>query len=108
MDVLVFFVCFVFFRVFVSSCFRGCRSEEHTSELQSPLHIVCRLLLEKKKQRGEKSPDPCCSAVARKGARASSARRHSGTMGVTEPRSRITRLTTPRADPAVMRLVTAD
>src|SRR5258708_21552466 len=26
------------------------RSEEHTSELQSPDHIVCRLLLEKKKQ----------------------------------------------------------
>src|SRR5438552_14142277 len=33
--------------------FRGCaslgkRSEEHTSELQSPDHLVCRLLLEKK------------------------------------------------------------
>src|SRR2546422_11576556 len=28
--------------------FRG-RSEEHTSELQSRLHLVCRLLLEKKK-----------------------------------------------------------
>src|SRR5690348_17445382 len=26
------------------------RSEEHTSELQSPVHLVCRLLLEKKKQ----------------------------------------------------------
>src|SRR2546422_2206078 len=26
------------------------RSEEHTSELQSRLHLVCRLLLEKKKQ----------------------------------------------------------
>src|SRR4051794_41964176 len=26
------------------------RSEEHTSELQSPVHIVCRLLLEKKKR----------------------------------------------------------
>ena len=25
------------------------RSEEHTSELQSPTHLVCRLLLEKKK-----------------------------------------------------------
>src|SRR5690348_17665840 len=25
------------------------RSEEHTSELQSPVHLVCRLLLEKKK-----------------------------------------------------------
>src|SRR5207244_12372582 len=28
---------------------RGRRSEEHTSELQSPDHLVCRLLLEKKK-----------------------------------------------------------
>src|SRR5947208_13409882 len=27
------------------------RSEEHTSELQSPDHLVCRLLLEKKKSR---------------------------------------------------------
>src|SRR2546429_3588525 len=27
----------------------GLRSEEHTSELQSRLHLVCRLLLEKKK-----------------------------------------------------------
>src|SRR5690348_10179414 len=27
------------------------RSEEHTSELQSPVHLVCRLLLEKKKKR---------------------------------------------------------
>src|SRR3990170_7290204 len=32
---------------------RRARSEEHTSELQSPDHLVCRLLLEKKKQ-----PDP--------------------------------------------------
>src|SRR5258708_23167744 len=29
------------------------RSEEHTSELQSPDHLVCRLLLEKKKKRTE-------------------------------------------------------
>src|ERR1022692_5213904 len=28
---------------------RRCRSEEHTSELQSPCNLVCRLLLEKKK-----------------------------------------------------------
>src|SRR5258708_18154730 len=32
----------------------GFRSEEHTSELQSPDHLVCRLLLEKKKNN---SPD---------------------------------------------------
>src|SRR5258708_29068751 len=30
---------------------REARSEEHTSELQSPDHLVCRLLLEKKKTR---------------------------------------------------------
>src|SRR5207248_7017569 len=29
---------------------RGLRSEEHTSELQSPYDLVCRLLLEKKKK----------------------------------------------------------
>src|SRR2546426_1704148 len=29
----------------------GCRSEEHTSELQSPCNLVCRLLLEKKKNK---------------------------------------------------------
>src|SRR5256885_12825508 len=32
-----------------SSCGGGSRSEEHTSELQSPCNLVCRLLLEKKK-----------------------------------------------------------
>src|SRR5438876_8099178 len=31
------------------------RSEEHTSELQSPVHLVCRLLLEKKNQRHKSS-----------------------------------------------------
>src|SRR5436189_3954480 len=30
---------------------RGRRSEEHTSELQSPMYLVCRLLLEKKKKK---------------------------------------------------------
>src|SRR5437763_16741808 len=30
------------------------RSEEHTSELQSPMYLVCRLLLEKKKKDGDK------------------------------------------------------
>src|SRR5690625_6885328 len=33
----------------------GCRSEEHTSELQSRGHLVCRLLLEKKKQNMRRS-----------------------------------------------------
>src|SRR5438552_10756279 len=31
------------------------RSEEHTSELQSPDHLVCRLLLEKKKKKKKKN-----------------------------------------------------
>src|ERR1022692_5333255 len=35
------------------------RSEEHTSELQSPCNLVCRLLLEKKKQ------TPCVNQTAR-------------------------------------------
>src|SRR5437879_9428836 len=30
------------------------RSEEHTSELQSPMYLVCRLLLEKKKKKRKK------------------------------------------------------
>src|SRR5258708_26904323 len=36
----------------------GGRSEEHTSELQSPDHLVCRLLLEKKK----KETGDCCDS----------------------------------------------
>src|SRR2546429_5083165 len=40
-------------RMFTISPARRLRSEEHTSELQSRLHLVCRLLLEKKnKERG--------------------------------------------------------
>src|SRR2546429_4112935 len=34
------------------------RSEEHTSELQSRLHLVCRLLLEKKKKRNTQAKIP--------------------------------------------------
>src|SRR2546429_3558260 len=37
-------------RYAISSTGGVCRSEEHTSELQSRLHLVCRLLLEKKKK----------------------------------------------------------
>src|SRR5258708_28828712 len=41
----------------------GSRSEEHTSELQSPDHLVCRLLLEKKKNSVELSTqDPTTHA----------------------------------------------
>src|SRR5258708_13704243 len=35
------------------------RSEEHTSELQSPDHLVCRLLLEKKKRQTYHTQLPC-------------------------------------------------
>src|SRR5205809_1830547 len=45
------------------------RSEEHTSELQSRLHLVCRLLLEKKKKNEQPyHPDsvkPCLLSSAR-------------------------------------------
>src|SRR2546429_5502298 len=37
------------------------RSEEHTSELQSRLHLVCRLLLEKKKNEGRYKETIGCS-----------------------------------------------
>src|SRR5690348_17835333 len=39
------------FRVPQIALFGPTRSEEHTSELQSPVHLVCRLLLEKKKKK---------------------------------------------------------
>src|SRR5258708_28290032 len=39
------------------------RSEEHTSELQSPDHLVCRLLLEKKKTRRYTSVPPTMRPV---------------------------------------------
>src|SRR5438876_4803838 len=48
------------------------RSEEHTSELQSPVHLVCRLLLEKKKEKTLKtkpvstiSPFPALASTSR-------------------------------------------
>src|SRR5256885_2928728 len=34
----------------IAACIDEIRSEEHTSELQSPCNLVCRLLLEKKKK----------------------------------------------------------
>src|SRR5437764_10734625 len=34
---------------------RANRSEEHTSELQSPMYLVCRLLLEKKKKKKQRT-----------------------------------------------------
>src|SRR2546422_8308539 len=40
------------------------RSEEHTSELQSRLHLVCRLLLEKKKERTKIMLHPISNALS--------------------------------------------
>src|SRR2546422_5762976 len=50
------------------SSLSGLRSEEHTSELQSRLHLVCRLLLEKKKRNLDSPPakyDPRAEARVR-------------------------------------------
>src|SRR5256885_10301505 len=41
----------IFFLQFPAISIDRSRSEEHTSELQSPCNLVCRLLLEKKKKR---------------------------------------------------------
>src|SRR3712207_8916474 len=45
----------IYFEAIVDTCpddrSDGCRSEEHTSELQSRQYLVCRLLLEKKKKK---------------------------------------------------------
>src|SRR3989454_6053932 len=43
----------------------GARSEEHTSELQSPCNLVCRLLLEKKKNRVTTSVSSLCTIISR-------------------------------------------
>src|SRR3989449_7006896 len=45
------------------------RSEEHTSELQSRLHLVCRLLLEKKKNSTTASTSSSRAASAHRGRR---------------------------------------
>ena len=41
-------------RLSLKDAYNHLRSEEHTSELQSPMYLVCRLLLEKKKQQKQK------------------------------------------------------
>src|SRR5256885_5597268 len=45
-----------FFAAAAEKCPRPSRSEEHTSELQSPCNLVCRLLLEKKKTEPPRHP----------------------------------------------------
>src|SRR5256885_12540155 len=44
--------------------FRMDRSEEHTSELQSPCNLVCRLLLEKKKDTTHSKTSECTTGVS--------------------------------------------
>src|SRR2546429_6179113 len=69
------------------------RSEEHTSELQSRLHLVCRLLLEKKKKRPPASARPSSTS-------ASVPRRHNaGTIATQSGRS-LRRAVSPRASHA--------
>src|SRR2546422_7005566 len=51
-----------------SASIRVYRSEEHTSELQSRLHLVCRLLLEKKKTKTSDCSPTCSTGTnARQG-----------------------------------------
>src|ERR1035437_10495012 len=50
------------------------RSEEHTSELQSRQYLVCRLLLEKKKQRREHTTAPRWQGGARRAPRSAAVR----------------------------------
>src|SRR5205807_7705303 len=47
--------------ILIGSGFMALRSEEHTSELQSPCNLVCRLLLEKKKTKKTTSKDADCT-----------------------------------------------
>src|ERR1039458_7798497 len=55
----------------------NCRSEEHTSELQSLRHLVCRLLLEKTRRRpwGRPRPHPRGTTAPRSAARPACAQR---------------------------------
>src|SRR5689334_23421011 len=57
------------------------RSEEHTSELQSQFHLVCRLLLEKKKSL-------CCSSFAFRASTSAFASSFSGKMSGSPPATR--------------------
>src|SRR5258708_10314280 len=51
--------------VFVRAEPHAIRSEEHTSELQSPDHLVCRLLLEKKKKTTQRVSPEAERAISR-------------------------------------------
>src|SRR5256885_9234524 len=47
----------------LNAAYSGLRSEEHTSEPQSPCNLVCRLLLEKKNSGLHKQPSACRSRL---------------------------------------------
>src|SRR5438552_13711763 len=57
------------------------RSEEHTSELQSPDHLVCRLLLEKKTLASFVGLTRCCAGTLRSLPAQRHARTHRSTVG---------------------------
>src|SRR5205807_6239719 len=59
------------------------RSEEHTSELQSPCNLVCRLLLEKKKS--HRTPAPACRRRRRLGSSRTSRESSSPARRTTSP-----------------------
>src|SRR5439155_24633259 len=70
-DALPISICTIAVKVFsassslpCASCAWAMRSEEHTSELQSRGHLVCRLLLEKKKNGGPRGQRPCDRRMA--------------------------------------------
>src|SRR2546426_3062246 len=64
------------------------RSEEHTSELQSPCNLVCRLLLEKKKNTRHPEPTPRTSQPRRTGHRSRTIRGRALTLAGSVPRAR--------------------
>src|SRR5437762_6017972 len=67
------FVPFLFLGAYQNQEWDELRSEEHTSELQSPMYLVCRLPLEKKRRlnrrawndlRGQRGGRPCLGPIA--------------------------------------------
>src|SRR5690625_6433831 len=54
-------------KVAMMPCCRATRSEEHTSELQSRGHLVCRLLLEKKKKSSRHARKTCDTELGKSG-----------------------------------------
>src|SRR5690348_17549093 len=72
----------------LSQGLRLTRSEEHTSELQSPVHLVCRLLLEKKNTVGTEALRGAMGGIVRFELRWRKARTRQGVNEAKKPRSR--------------------